>query len=197
MSATPRTGHWPLPIDVLVVCTGNICRSPIAAGLLRDRLHRAGIEATVTSAGLVTEGRPASEHGVAAMARRGVDIAAHRSRRVTAALAERADLIVGMELQHVREVAVLSRASFERTFTLPELAHRLERIGPRPADEPVGSWIRHAGAGRRPSDMMASRPSDEIADPIGGPAREYEATAAEIEHLVTMVVDHLFPAEAD
>ncbi len=179
---------------MLVVCTGNVCRSPMAEGLLRRRLGRAGVDAHVHSAGLVTEGQPASRYGVEAMDRRGIDISAHRSRRLAADQIEDADLIIGMELQHVREVAVLDRSAFERTFTLPALARAATLIGPRPADEAVADWIRRVGAGRRPADMLGSRPADEVADPIGRSAGEYETTAAQIEQLVDTVVEHLFPA---
>ncbi len=95
-------------IDALLVCTGNICRSPMAEGLLGQRLAGRGVDATVHSAGLVTENQPASDHGVDAMARRGIDISGHRSRRLDAGMVAGADLVVGMERQHVREAAVLA-----------------------------------------------------------------------------------------
>ncbi len=181
------------PIDVLVVCTGNICRSPMAEGLLREQFARAGVDAHVHSAGLVTQNQPASAYGVAAMARRGIDIGEHRSRLLAAADVRDADLIIGMELQHVREVAVLDRDAFARTFTLPQLARAAQAIGPRAADESVAAWIRRAGVGRRPADMLGSRPEDEVEDPIGRSASDYEATAVEIEGLIDTVVGHLFP----
>ncbi len=181
------------PIDVLVVCTGNICRSPMAEGLLREQFARAGVDAHVHSAGLVTQHQPASAYGVDAMARRGIDIRQHRSRLLAAADVRDADLIIGMELQHVREVAVLDRDAFARTFTLPQLARAAEAIGSRVAGESVDAWIRRAGAGRRPADMLGSRSEDEVADPIGRSAGDYEATAVEIEGLIDTVVGHLFP----
>lgn len=166
----------------------------MAEGLLRERLRRAGVDADVHSAGLVTENRAASDHGVTAMSRRGIDISAHRSRRLAGDLVAAADLILGMELNHVREVAVLDRTAFDRTFTVPELARTATRLGPRPSTESVASWIGRAAEGRRPSDMLDSRPDDEVADPIGRSARAYEATASELEALIGTVVDHLFPS---
>lgn len=167
----------------------------MAEGLLRQRLGQAGVRARVRSAGLVTEDRPASDHGVDAMSRRGIDIAGHRSRRLVAELVEPADLVIGMELQHVREVAVLDMGAFGRAFTLPELARRVRAIGPRRDGEPVGSYLERAGADREPSDLLGHRPEDEVADPIGRSAREYERTAAQLEGLIATVVDHLFPQE--
>jgi protein-tyrosine phosphatase len=166
----------------------------MAEGLLRHRLAAAGVDATVHSAGLVTEDRPASDFGVDAMARRGIDIAAHRSRRLAAELVASADLVLGMELQHVREVAVLDMDAFPRSFTLPELARRVRALGPRSEDTPVAEYVIRASAGRRPSELIGRRPEDEVADPIGRPSRDYERTAAQLEELVGVVVDHLFPS---
>lgn len=166
----------------------------MAEGLLREQFSRAGVDARVRSAGLLTEDRSASGHGVDAMARRGIDISNHRSRIMTPADIVPADLIIGMELQHVREVAVLVVDAFARTFTLPELARRAMQLGPRSDDESPEAWIARASAGRRPTEMLGRRPADEVADPIGRSAREYEATAGELEHLVATVVGHLFPS---
>ncbi len=165
----------------------------MAEGLFRDRFERAGLDAHVHSAGLVTEDRAASAHGIDAMARRGIDIAGHRSRYLTPEQIESADLIVGMELQHVREAVVLDMDAFGRSFTLPELARTATALGPRCAEETSAGWIARAGAGRRPTDMLGSRPEDEVADPYGRSAREYEATAVELEGLVDAVFTHLFP----
>src|SRR5688500_1788742 len=71
-SALPRTPNIRL-IEILVVCTGNTCRSPMAAALLSRRLDDAGVEAAVSSTGILFDGKPATDHGVAVMADRGVD----------------------------------------------------------------------------------------------------------------------------
>lgn len=164
----------------------------MAEGLFRRDLAAAGVDAVVESAGLVTQGQEASQHGVDAMARRGIDIDAHRSRRLSTYLVDAADLIVGMERQHVREVAVLDADAFARAFTLPELARAARSIGPR-TDEPLGTWLGRAAGDRRPADLLGHDPADEVADPIGRSAKHYERTAVEIEGLVRTVVDHLFP----
>ena len=82
------------PTTVLVLCHGNICRSPIAAALLRRELAPLGI--AVQSAGLIGLNRPAPAEAVTAAQRHNVDLATHRSRPVTADLARVADLIVVM-----------------------------------------------------------------------------------------------------
>lgn len=79
---------------VLVVCCGNTCRSPMAAGLLQQMLGK-GVE--VQSAGLDTaEGLPASKHAVAAMRELGIDISAHRSREIINLDVAGFDVVVAM-----------------------------------------------------------------------------------------------------
>src|SRR6476646_1415768 len=87
-------------IDVLFLCTGNICRSPMAEALLRHRLGDQGVDAHVHSAGLRIVGEPASAHGVDVMADRGLDLTAHRSRTMNRELLEDADLVLGMAREH-------------------------------------------------------------------------------------------------
>ncbi len=82
-------------MSVLVVCHGNICRSPFAAARLAGYLAPAGVR--VGSAGFIGPNRPCPPEAVTAAARRGVDLAAHRSRLLTADVARRADLIVVMD----------------------------------------------------------------------------------------------------
>lgn len=166
----------------------------MAVGLLRSRLASAGIAATVSSAGLVTVDRPASDHGVTAMASRGIDISDHRSRYLAREQLEAADLVLCMERQHVREAVVLLPAAFERTFTVPELARRAVDAGARRADEPVATWLRRVGLGRSPRDLMGGSPDDEVADPYGGSKREYERTALELEQMIDTIVGHMHPA---
>jgi len=169
--------------------------------LLRDRLARAGVEARVRSAGLVSEGVPASPHGVKVMAKRGLDLSAHRSTPLTPEAVAGADLIIGMAREHVREAVVLDQGSFGRTFTLRELARRARQAGPRGLGpdgepEPLTAWLERVGAGRRPADLLGVGGDDDVADPIGLSRRTYERTAQEIEQLVDTVVGLAFPVPA-
>jgi len=90
------------PRVIVVVCHGNICRSPLAAALLRRALGSDGIR--VESAGFAGPNRVAPHDAVAAAARRGVDLSNHRSRLLTADLVSAADLLVVMEPEQQRAV---------------------------------------------------------------------------------------------
>ena len=85
---------------ILVVCIGNICRSPMAEALLRDALRRQE-EIIVESAGLgALVGHAADKHAVDLMKERGVDITAHRARQLHPDMVAAADLILVMEAAH-------------------------------------------------------------------------------------------------
>jgi protein-tyrosine-phosphatase len=170
-------------INVLMVCTGNTCRSPMAAALLGRRLDDAGVKATVRSAGLLFDGKPVTEHGLAVMADRGLDTSDHRSRRLRPDLLAEADLVVGMARSHVREAVALVPDALGRAFTLKEIVRRGEEPGGKAPDEPLEAWLARLAAGRRLSDLLGDSDADDVADPIGGPRRSYERTAAELDDL--------------
>ncbi len=89
---------------ILVICVGNICRSPMAEALLRDAL-RGQEEITVESAGLgALVGHPASEFAVELMDERGLDITSHRARQIEPDLVNVADLILVMGSGHKRTI---------------------------------------------------------------------------------------------
>jgi len=86
------------PRCVLVLCSGNIFRSPFAAAVLQRELDLQGVGSIrVESAGFAAPGRPSPPHAIAAAARHGIDVAGHTSQLVVADLARAADLIVVME----------------------------------------------------------------------------------------------------
>ena len=110
---------------ILLVCTGNLCRSPMAVGLLRDKLAREGLEdeIRVLSAGTwAVEGAPASLYAVQVMARRGIDIRAHRARPLTEELVDQADLILVMERNHAEAIAQAFPAYASKVHLLSEMS---------------------------------------------------------------------------
>lgn len=100
---------------LLVVCIGNLCRSPMAEALFRARLP--GVD--VQSAGIgAHDGQPAEPHAVQLMRARGLDIAAHRARRLPTGIAARADLILTMDLAQKRWLEQCQPALRGRVFRL-------------------------------------------------------------------------------
>lgn len=93
---------------VLFICTGNTCRSPMAACLMNARCQREGRDCRADSAGLyVRDGSPASDGAYRTMKDRGLSLAAHGAQAVSASLVRQSDVIVVMTQQH-REL-LLSR----------------------------------------------------------------------------------------
>ena len=183
-------------IDILVLCTGNICRSPVAEALLRHRLEALGVPAHVHSAGLLAAGNPAHGTGIDILWARGHDMSAHRSTTMSPELLNGADLILGMAREHVREAVVMAMGAWPRTFTLKELVRRGEVVGPRRPGEEVGQWLVRAHAGRTPSDLMGSSPADDVKDPIGLARTVYEQVADEIDSFVGRLVGLAWPDES-
>src|SRR5579859_1728771 len=92
---------------ILFVCTGNVCRSPMAEGLFRKAVQGRG-DYQVLSAGLgAIEGQPPSSHGVQAVKELGIDISGQRSRILTSELVHRADYIFGMTHSHIDSIMML------------------------------------------------------------------------------------------
>jgi len=175
-------------IDILLVCTANQCRSPMAEGLLRRLFARAGVGAQVGSAGLLPGGVPATADAIATMADRGIDLRDHISRTLDRELVRATPLVLGMARVHVREACVRYGAPIERTFTLKEFVRRGEQAGGREADESMAAWLGRVGAGRRPRDLVVDDPADDIADPVGRPRAQYEDTADVLEDLLERFV---------
>ena len=87
-------------MNILFVCTGNTCRSPMAAALMKRRMEREGIPGKAESAGLAASCEPASQLAVTVMREWDIDLRGHHSRPVTAMLCEAADLVAVMSLRH-------------------------------------------------------------------------------------------------
>jgi protein-tyrosine phosphatase len=163
----------------------------MAEGLLSNRLETLGLFARVHSAGLLTSGSHPAPEAVAALAARGVDISAHRSRRLSAPLVNEADLVLGLAREHVREAVLADPEAWPRSFTLRELVRRGERVGPWARGQSLEEWLSKVAADRTPSDMLGASSADDVADPIGGPPSAYEATAAELSELTDSLADLL------
>jgi len=134
--------------QILVVCTGNTCRSPMAEAILRSMLPKelAGV-VHVSSAGTgAVEGIPATPLATQVSADGGVDLGAHRSRRLTPTLVRASDLVLAMEPHHVEHARDLA----------PDAADRIHLITERGA--------------------ASGALSDGVLDPIGGGGDQYRDT---------------------
>src|SRR5688572_4924546 len=87
---------------ILLVCTGNICRSPMATGILSKLLLDRGVQdVRVESCGVAAwDGSPPTPEAVAALREQGIDISGYAARRMNRRLIESADVIVGMASEH-------------------------------------------------------------------------------------------------
>ena len=175
------------PLQVLVVCTANICRSPAATAYLRAHATERDLPIEVSSAGFLSPGEPASETMALVMGERGLDLSAHRSRVVDCEMVAAADLIVTMERRHGRELA--ARCGPQRVFTLKGLVAALESLDLDDAD--AATRLEAVDAGRLPGDLLGGG-DDEIPDPFGKSKRVNRRTADELRDLTAALLDSLF-----
>jgi glycine hydroxymethyltransferase len=123
---------------ILFICTGNVCRSPMAEALFRHAIKGRG-EFRAVSAGIgALDGQPPTPHSVRAMRELGVDISGQRSRMLTTELVRSADIILGMTHGHVDTVALLYPMAAEKTFLLREFDETLEPFE-KDISDPIGS----------------------------------------------------------
>ena len=116
---------------VLLVCSGNTCRSPMAAALLKHLWAKAapGWDLEVSSAGTgAFPGSPATEHAVTAMRRRGLDLTGHRSQPVNDQSLAGVDLILTMTERHKDAIRMPWPHLADRLFTLGEYAGTREDV---------------------------------------------------------------------
>ncbi len=146
---------------ILVVCSGNTCRSPLAEALLIARLRATpGLDdIVVSSAGTSAwDGAPASEGAYLVALERGLDLSGHRARMLTANLVGDADLILTMTDAHALRVADLGGAG--KVYPLAAFAR---------ADAPVG----------------------DVPDPAGGSVADYRETAVLLDELLAAAVERI------
>ena len=179
--------------SVLVVCTGNICRSPAAELLLRARLAELGQHGVrVASAGTGARvGEPVAEPVAELLRAQDVDPDGFAARQLVPALVVGADLVLTMTGAQRSAVVAANPAALRRTFTLREFAGLAALVGPTvvdPAQPPADRLAALVAAAPRGRGRRDAGPvHDDVPDPHRGPAEGY-ATAT---GLVATAVDEL------
>lgn len=167
---------------IVIVCTANICRSPMAEAMIRQGLRAAGPGAdgvVVESAGVYGHvGSPIAPGSADALRALGIDAGDHRGRRLTPAIVGTADLVLTMEERHRDAIVAGAPEAGEHTFTLREFARLAGGQASPPGDgvaERARALVQAAGL-RRVALPWAG--VDDVPDPYGGPGEGYHACAA-------------------
>jgi protein-tyrosine phosphatase len=176
-------------VGIIVLCTANVCRSPMAAALLARRLAVMGVTVPVRSAGMIRCGDPAHPEVVSVMASYGIEISSHSSCVALATDLARASLVLAMARDNLRYAVITEPGVWPRAFTLKELIRRGEQIGPRRPGEPFAEWLSRAHAGRQRTWLLGDSADDDVADPAGGRRRAYAATASLLDQLVMRLAE--------
>jgi protein-tyrosine phosphatase len=168
---------------VLVVCTGNVCRSPYIAAELQRALPDLSVASAGTSA-LV--GKIPGELVLRALEARGpLDRELVAARRISKAMVRRAALIVTATRAHRAAVVALDRSAADRAFTLKELARVMAS---------AGTGLGVTGVAARAAEAARTEAfdhDDDLADPYGLEWPAYETMAAEVDAALAVLVPAL------
>ena len=196
---------------VLMVCTGNICRSPLAEQLLRAQAAAANLPITVTSAGTgAMVGREMTSQAAELSAQYGALSTDHAPAQLTESIIAAADLILTATREHRAAVVSMSPKAIRRTFTLTQFARLaptlvdlaserpstpsadpatpapLVELGETPQDH-LKSLLTHAAVARSLISPPANPTDDDVTDPYKQSQSVYDAVAAEIHASVTTI----------
>jgi protein-tyrosine phosphatase len=184
---------------VLLVCTGNVCRSPLAERLLRRELDGVRCELGGFASELVIEsagtralvGEPMDPRTAAVALDAGVDPDGHRARQLEAEQVAAAGLVLGLAREHRSAAVRLVPRANRYAFTLVEfarLAHDLVGAGEGAGRAAALPSLIGAISARRGLSAPPEQPDhDDVADPIGLPSAAHVAAAARITDAVTSI----------
>ncbi len=127
---------------VLIVCTGNTCRSPMAEGILRHLLDERGIDnIEVSSAGtFAVNGIPAAENGIIVCRDWGIDISKHSSRKLTPGMLETNDLILAMSPDHLKAIRSLLPVD-DKMYLIKNFPEKTNSMNMEAVDDPIGGSL--------------------------------------------------------
>lgn len=126
-------------ISILAVCTGNICRSPMAEGILKKIIARTpGV--LVSSAGThAIENNSPTEFAELVSREKGVDISSHRARRLDSRIIMESTFVICMERSHIEEVLSLDSQAFDKVFNLADFSESHGKL--RKISDPYGCGL--------------------------------------------------------
>ena len=174
---------------LLVVCTANLVRSPLAAALFRERFAEAGVEVQVRSAGVAAVDGTRTDRKIRRAAQRlevgGVE--RHRATRLTEDLVGEAALVLTMTRAHAHAVAELVPGA--EAFTLPvrTAAWRMPLVR-LAAGEEFSDWVRRLTVEVPHAERAKYTTATDVEDPVGQSQRRYHAVAEDLDHLVRAIV---------
>jgi protein-tyrosine phosphatase len=179
--------------EILFVCTGNRCRSPIAEEQLRQLSK--GLPVKVGSVGLLDLGLAPALPEVLEVGRSvGLDLSSHRARHLASVDLSNVDLLVGLERSHVAAAVVEAEVPYEKAFTLKEIVRLLRSVDPpREASDSVQrarALVRAAHELRQKDTAFV--PGEDIEDPFGGPRQAYVEMAHTVGELCRALIGALF-----
>lgn len=184
---------------VLFVCTGNVCRSPVAerltVGRARGQLGDLSAEVRVGSAGTdARTGDPVHPASAAALTALGGDPHGFGSRQLAPAHVRSADLVLTMTRRQRHATIAAAPTTLRRVFTLREAAGLLADVDPADlADVPLAERaVVLAGRLHASRRLRPSTAADDIRDPIGRSASVHTAVAGEIAELLGPLTEVLF-----
>jgi len=190
-------------IQILAVCTGNICRSPLAAKVLEQRLS--DLPVSVSSAGTrARTGMPMTPQAIELAAARGAaqTALAHTARMLSEADVHNADLIIALARDHRREIVELAPTGLRNTFTAREFA----RLSGALSDDEVRAVARDRATGvpddsrhrirsvvaliarQRGISLPTALPDDDdVVDPYGRSSTTYARSAEQLDPALSAI----------
>ena len=182
------------PLNILIVCTGNICRSPLAEKLLQSRLTAAGIPAIVTSAGTrAMVDQPMTDEAAFLATQYGAEPTLHAAQQLTAARIAAADLVLTATREHRGEVVSLHPRAHRYAYTLNQFA-RLVSVAELVETPTINNFLSEISA-RKGLSLPATRLEDDnIEDPYLRSAEVYDRVGAVIDKSVSIITTALATA---